>query len=341
MYKRGLEHADGVYRVRKIVNGRVRKGTFPTRRAALLFIERLSLERVGLALGGALPTLSEGIDSYLRECRLANRSDLTIRYYEIKRVALERGLGDLPIHRIGQAEIDRYTEARLIEVSGGTINKELAFLRSVYKHLEIPLQWRYRALSHHPGRRRVYTVNLVRELLQGLSGPSACAVGLCLLAGIRAAEAWRAEASWVRGEHLDVYVRKNGGDVNTTYLVPTLRAMLPASGKLVRKHEAAVRYEIEQVSKRVGFNPPVKGPGAFRHACATYASELGCSRDDIKLVLGHRYGDVTDRYLHSQQVERKRAVLERVEGYVWGTVGGEKCPNVAGGGVVGDRAESQ
>ena len=63
----------------------------------------------------------------------------------------------------------------------------------------------------------------------------------------------------------------------------------------------------------MGIDPTYKGPGAFRGHCSTYATDLGFSRDDVKLVIGHQYGDATDRYIHSQQIEKKKKVLEAVE----------------------------
>lgn len=321
MYKSCIEYdrAHGRYRVRKVVGGRVRKGTFPTRRAAVLFLEQLSLEQHGILLGQGAASVAEGIDSYLRECRLAGRSPLTISYYEIRRKALESGFGQTPLYLISQAGMDAYVEARSNEVSTNTVAKEIAFLRSVYKHLGIAPLWRSRVLTERPSRRRVYPVELVRNLVSAASEPVFCAVGLCLFAGMRAAEAWRAEAGWVRDDLIEIQVLKAGGDVNVTYLVPALRERLPRAGPLVTANEAAVRYELEKLSKKVGISPPVLGPGIFRHHCATYAAELGFTREDRKLVLGHRFGDVTDRYVHSQEIGRKRKVLEAVAGYVLGT----------------------
>lgn len=52
----------------------------------------------------------------------------------------------------------------------------------------------------------------------------------------------------------------------------------------------------------------------FRHTFATLASEAGIDPYGISLVLHHSHGDMTHKvYIHSQQIARKREVLEQWE----------------------------
>jgi integrase len=330
MYHSNIEYdrRRGRYRVRKMVNGRIHKGTFPTKRAAILFLEKIVLEGRGIHMA-PMPELTDAIEAHVEDCRLAGRSESTLRYYEMKRVPLERELAG-PLNHINQGHIDAYVKARRDDgVTNGTINKEIAFLRAVYKFHETDPPWRLRALSHRSKRKRVLPPEVVREILQNVPEPVLCAVGLCLFAGMRAEEVWRADASWVHGDEIDVAMHKSGGDTNRTWLVETLRNVLPKKGPLVARHKWSVTYEMTKVSEKLDIEPRLYGPGIFRHCCATYATELGFPRDNIKLVLGHQFGDVTDRYLHSQQIAKKRAILEAVERYILGTTDDRTLPDVA------------
>jgi hypothetical protein len=65
----------------------------------------------------------------------------------------------------------------------------------------------------------------------------------------------------------------------------------------------------------IGLEPSIQGPGVFRHCAATWLAELGYGRDDLRLILSHAHGDVTDRYRHGQAIGRKREMLRKLEAY--------------------------
>jgi hypothetical protein len=317
-YKNNIAADGGRYHVRKSIGGHIYKRTFPTKRSALMYIEHLVLEAAGVYLTEITPTLTEAIDAYVRELTILNRSHHTLNYYALRRKPLEKILGDVSLDQITQPRINEYVEARQAEVGNGTINKEIVTLRTIFTAAQITPRWRLKSLSHRPKRKRVQPPGDVRKLWHALTQPVQCAVGLCLFAGFRAEEVWRAHASWIHGDEIDCEMEKSGGDTNRTWLVGTLRDILPARGKLVTKSESAIRYELERESAKLDITPPYMGPGAFRGHCSTYAADLGFPRDEIKLVLGHQFGDVTDRYIHSQQIEKKRKLLEAVERHVFG-----------------------
>lgn len=309
----------GRYHVLKKAGGRQIKRAFPTKRAAIIFLEHMALRAAGAGGAEIEPTVEEAFTQYEAELRRMGRSKHTIRYYQLRRRPLVIVLGKYQLSRVTQAMVNDYIDMRSHEVGNGTINKELTALRTIYTAANVTPGWRLKALSHRPKRKRVHPVETVSALWRGLSRPTKCAVGLCLFAGFRAEEVWRADASWVHGSEIDCEIEKSGGETNRTWLVKTLCDILPKTGKLVRKSESAVRYELEAASKALKITPPYLGPGAFRGHCSTYATELGFSRDECKLVLGHQFGDVTDRYIHSQQIEKKKKVLEAVEKYVLGS----------------------
>jgi integrase len=156
----------------------------------------------------------------------------------------------------------------------------------------------------------------VRALWRVLDDESKVAVGLGLLAGLRASETFAADASWVHGDELHVPVRKTG-EWNRTWLVETLRDILPATGPLVTASRNQVGHRLRKAAAKIGIDPPNIGPGAFRHHCASYAADAGYSTEQIRLVLSHQTGTMTDRYIHSQSIKTKREILTTVERVVF------------------------
>jgi integrase len=316
-YKNNIAHDGGRYHVRKKLNGKIIKRAFPTKRSAMMFLEYIVLDAAGVLLDGPPLTLSEAIDEYIAECERIGRSANTLHYYRAKRMALDAEFGNRLIGKILQRHIDAFIDQRRTEVCNGTVNKEVAFLKTIYHHCDVRPLWRAKPLSHRVKRKRVHPPSDVAGLWHTLTSPARCAVGLCLLTGMRAEEVWRADASWVHGDEIDTEIEKSGGETNRTWLVKTLRDILPKRGPLVTVAQGVIRHEIKRNSKMLKIDPPFGGPGVFRHHCATYATDLGIPRDHVKLVLGHQFGDVTDRYLHSQEIEKKRQVLEAVERHVF------------------------
>ena len=310
----------GRYHVRVMIGGRVIQRAFPTRRAAVAALEHYSLQAAGIPTETVAPTLAEALEVYVERLALLQRSEATEDYYRRRMKPLIVALGELRLDRLDQRRLEEYVGERSQEVGAGTVNKELHALVTICRHHGLTPAWRLPSLSHHPRSRMVQAPAVVALLWRELSPPARAAVGLCLLAGMRASEATAAEASWVHGEELWVPVRKTGG-WNRTALVATLAAARPRERKLVTVDDAPLRYELEKVSKRHGITPPYRGPGAFRHHCATWAVDAGCTRDQVREVLSHQGGTVTDRYVHSQAVAIKRRVLETVEGVLLEALG--------------------
>jgi len=305
------------WHVRVRVNGkRIQKGGFPSKASAQLFLEHRVLTAAGVPVEGPMPTLEEACDSYIERTHLLSRSEDTVLYYEAKVPILTRGLGNPPLNRISQEDIEEYVRARKGEVAAATINKELKFLRTLYRHSELEPNWSLMSLSEKSKRRFVQPKEVVVRLWETLSEPTRAAVGLCLLTGVRQKTAYSAEASWVHGNELWVPFSKTGESFKT-YLVPTLVEILPTDGKLVTKHKVAVRSELKRKSIKLGIDPAYQGPGIFRHHCGTYMAECGVSPDVIKLVLAHRVGGSTDRYLQGNPVGLKKDALLKVEGYIF------------------------
>ena len=306
------------WHVRLRVNGkRIQKGGFPSKASAQLFHEHTVLTAAGVPIEGPIPTLGEACASYIESLGLLDRSPNTVLYYEGKVPILKRGFGDPPLNRITQDDVEEYVRSRKGEVAATTINTELKFLRTLYRQNDLEPVWFLKPLSEKSKRRFVHPREVVVDLWGSLSAPARVAVGLCLLTGVRQKTAYSAEASWVHGDELWIPFSKTGESFKT-HLVPTLKKILPVEGMLVNKHKGAVRSELLRKSRKLGIVPPYQGPGIFRHHCGTYMAECGVSPDVIKLVLAHKVGGSTDRYLQGNPVGLKKEALSKVERYIFG-----------------------
>ena len=314
-WKNNLAHdkITGRYYVRVMVHGRVVQRAFPTKRSAVMFLEQVILSKQGVNFYRPTPTLSEARDSYNRRLELLNRAPATLDYYQRRAAVLIEAFSDVQLDRIGQADVERFiTERRQAGIGASTTNKDLAALRTLYKHADVERRWKLDELSAHPKRKTVHPPEMVHKIWSLVTPPVRVAVGLCLLAGLRASEAFAADASWVHGSELYVPVRKTS-EWNRTWLVKTLRDLLPDDGPLVSCAAITVRRQLYAASMELGIMPPYWGPGVFRHYCASYAADAGFSPEQIRLVLAHQTGTVTDRYIRSQSIKTKRKILEAVE----------------------------
>lgn len=310
------------WHARKMINGRVIQRAFRTKASAERFlgglVDKAIADAYGLELAEVVPTVGEAFEMYGAVLAEAGRSPDTIQFYANKAKAMKPYLGSKALDAIDRATVAEYVSRRRAKVSDGTVRKELNALRTVSRECQVPPTWTMPKLTHTPKRRAVQPVAVVRALWPLLQPETRVAVGLCLLAGVRAAECFRATAEWVHGDELHVEIQKAEGGVNRTHLVKTLREILPTTGQLVTATPNAIRHDLEAASEKLSINPPYTGPGAFRHHCATYIVECGFTLEDVRLVLGHRQGGVTGRYVHSQRIEKKKIVLEAVEAYVFG-----------------------
>jgi len=267
---------------------------------------------MGAPMTRLVPTFYQAWHGFMGNLELLERSPATLKFYKFKGKPLLKIFGKKLLNQITQRDVDMYIAQRKDVVGAGSINKELVALKTVFNYAEVAPQWKLTKLSHQSKPKFVHPPETVAKLWHELTRPTQIAMGLCLLAGLRAEDTKRADASMVKDRVLALPRTKTGAF--TTWLVDTLVDILPKSGKLVTKTDVAVRYELEKTSKALGIDPPILGPGVFRHHCATYAADNGAWSDsDIKAVLGHGKGDVTTRYRRSDQIPLKREILECVE----------------------------
>lgn len=319
-----LPSGKAVYRARVVVRGKVRKYSHKTRVLVEQWLEERDRERAGLPASGRTRRhqLRHAFDGYLAELKRYRRPTTTQQYYGNKFTQLREGLGeDGFLDWLGQVDVDAYIAARLEQVNLGTVLKELRALATVCKWLKLRREWeipRMLAESHKPRRRRIPTVQVAARLWLQLEPSARAAMGLCLLAGWRAQEALRATAAWCDWRARELYLPEEGTkerEPNRTAMVATLAKVLPRKGRLVAATKGQVTAAFKRASAAIGLHPSIQGPGLFRHCAATWLTELGFGRDDLRLILSHAHGDVTDRYRHSQVIGRKREMLRKLEAY--------------------------
>jgi integrase len=319
-----LPSGKAVYHARTVVRGKVRKFSHKNRALVEQWLEERDRERAGLPASGRTRRhqLRTAFDDYLAELRRYKRPTSTLQFYGNKFGRLCDGLGgDGFVDWLGQAEIDAYIAERLKEAGPGTAVKELRVLATVARWLKVRMEWeipRMLAESHKPKRRRIPTIDDAARLWLVLEPPAKAAMGLCLLAGMRASEACRARAEWCDWRARELYLPEEGTkerEPNRTAMVASLAKVLPRRGRLVPCTKSQLAAAFRRGFAAAGMETGVQGPGVFRHAAATWLTEVGFGRDDVRLILSHAHGDITARYLHGQMIARKRTMLRALEAY--------------------------
>lgn len=332
------EYVDGLwwdaeahtYRCKIVVRGRQRKASFvardrskaqvaAARALALEWLRQQERDRAGMPRGARAVTAEQARDAYTRHLRERGSPETTHRYYAAKWVAL---IGSLPesetLDRITPGDVSEYVAARrAAKVCNRTIRAELGLLARATRMAGWQPRWTLPRLriTEHP--RAAPPPEDVARLWRATTGPAHVALALCLLTGMRASEAYRAEAEDV--DRARAVLRLRGRKAGGEHLVPvvgTLAALLPTSGPLVAASENAVRLALRRASVRCRIVPRWTGPGLGRHCFATWAVEHGgYSTGQVADALGHsRGGAVTLRYIHAEAVARLiRPIAECVE----------------------------
>lgn len=297
----GYDRERKVWRVRVTRLGRVFKATARTREEAEAIRDAI---RRGTPVVTA-PTLSSSAVEWVERLIQIGRSPETLRYYDAKLAALVRGLGDRVLTTIDDSDIAAYVAGRRqAGASARTIREELAILARLYRAAGLPLPWRMPALRIEERYRRAPDPEEVAHLWLALGEhPAKAALALCILTGMRASEAMRAQAEWydpgAQVLRLPGSATKTGRPRELP-VVATLAALIPAAGPIVRASAVAVRQALRRASQRAGI-PEWSGPGLGRHAFATWCVAYGGRvLEQVADALGHARPSLpTARYIHA------------------------------------------
>lgn len=310
-YRRNIWTDGRLYRVRKMVEGRVYCHTFSNAADAREYVRLLERAAAGLEVRPARWTLTDAQRAY--DDRLTERGSgaETVRYYAAKWKALRTVLGeDCVLADLTPADASRYVAARRPEkgrtAANRTIRAELALLWRSYRLLGLRPEWTVPELRIETRRRQVPAPAAVARLWTFLDGPPRTALALCLLTGMRASEALRLTADkWDRERRVLRLTHRKSGDELEVAVIPLLAALLPAKGLLVPMAEKDMRSAFRAASQAAGVAPRWSGPGLGRHCFATWAQEFcGYTTEQVADALGHtRPGLATKHYTHARAVE--------------------------------------
>lgn len=321
------------YHVRKQMNGRIVQRAFPTKRAAMMFLEALVTDAIaaayGLEIEEAPKTLEDVFEEYIAERQLYGRSEETIHSYRWASVGIFKHIGKSHSPVLTKATVNDYVRARQQDgASNRAITTELKLLRTVVRHVvgESALTWQLPALAVPPAAKVLPPDAEIRAVWNALAGREdiRTAIMLGVLTGMRASDVLRAGPEWRDGALLAVPMQKRHGLVNVVPLVPTLTARLDAlhgahyapctasSIKMVLQRMTRPRKQRE--APPVATVRPWHGIGHLRHICATWAAQAGHDEEGVGMVLGHAGRSVARRhYITDEGIDIKRKVLESVE----------------------------
>ncbi len=176
------------WHVRKVVSGRVVHRSFSQKQTAERFLSHLELMSAGVRQVDLAPTVEEAIDLFVTSRRRLGRSENTLDYYSKAFKAIRLRFGDRPLDSITQREIDEFVDGLLKTLGQSTINKRMKDLKRLYRYTRTELPWRFEAHTASPRERWVRPPADVAGLWIKVKPATRCAVGLSLLAGLRAAE---------------------------------------------------------------------------------------------------------------------------------------------------------
>ena len=314
-----------LWRCRRMVRGRVYKASFTRKEDASEWLRKLERLGAGLEPIPQLVTLQEAWAIYRGGLAQRGTTPETLRYYGAKYAALTGILGEHAIlNRVTEADVSRYLETRRDGGIGNrTLKSELTFLHRLAERAEAQPRWAVPPLKITENPRKVPTPAQWAAVWRQLEGPAAVALGLCTLTGMRASEAFRCHASDYDAERAVIRLSaRKAGDVHVVPVVPTLAALLPAKGPLVKATEHEVSWALEAASKATK-GPRLSGPGIGRHCFATWAVALcGYTEDKVGDALGHARPGATRRYIHAEAVEPiRRPMALAVEALVLAELG--------------------
>ena len=231
----------GGYRAQVYVKGQRDSQRFGTKREAVTWAARREEELQSPAAGRQ--TLHQAFRKFADEVAPKRRGE---RWEIIRLVALARQIPDKRIGDVTAADLARYRDKRLQEVSPGAVLRDLGLLSAVFEAARADWGWitvnPVRAIRKPPQPRhrdRLLTRPEIRAILRQLGhGPrpatvsQAAALAFCvaLRTGMRAGEICGLTWDDVRGDHLVLPLTKNGKGRNVPLSAKARRLLERARG---------------------------------------------------------------------------------------------------------------
>lgn len=221
--------------------------------------------------------------------------------------------GPLRLREVTKARVDAYQLDRLEDVSGPTVNREIACLRKLLSHaveageLETNQLLGVRMLPESPARQPTLSAEEEGKLLDASPDWLRLLVRLAIGTGARQGELLALQWKHIDfGQKVVVIADSKSGESRRVPLHPDLarelRGSKGAADALVvtRDGEAPDRHALSKAFKRVATKLGREDLRFhdLRHVCATRLLAAGASAFEIMAVLGHTAVQTTRRYSH-------------------------------------------
>lgn len=161
------------WRMQIMINGVRESATFDTKREALAWADQRRMELRGGATPSTARTLHQMIDKYIAEVAPLRRGG----EFEIKRLRLMKNrLRDSRLDAMSAETFSKWRDARLQEVSAGTVLRDMGVLRSVFSCARRDWGWKFedvlkdvRRPPAPPSRDRLITAQEIAIMLDRLN----------------------------------------------------------------------------------------------------------------------------------------------------------------------------
>jgi integrase len=221
-------------------------------------------------------------------------------------------MGDVPIDRIGQAEVDAAATALYPSAAPSTLNRLVYTpISAVVNHLTPDRPLRLRRPKQPPGRTAWATPEQVEALLAAMKSKLRRLAIFLVYSGCRISEAVNLDWECVNLDTRMAYiVMSKNGDARAVHLTPAmLAAMGEISPKVGRvfgyKHRWSVAKRWRKAATDAGL--PWLTPHVMRHTWATWMRRYGGAKiDDLIATGAWRSVKSAMRYTHVVQAEEAR-----------------------------------
>ena len=312
------ENNNGTYTIYyRDANKRARQETVRTKTLAKELLSKRMAERTDAVKFGkehievvTVSELSKKYNDYSRTHKRKSTFETQIHYLK----KLLPFFGKMTTVEIKAIHLDKYKSERAIEVSNGTINRELSILRAMLQkakewgHLEnIP---KFSKLKEPPGRIRYLTQNEAKKLIEVCSNEQTRNIILvALMTGMRRGEILNLKWPNIDLQHNMIHIEDSKTHERRDIPIsPELKKVFEGMGQINDR-----LFDIKSV--KTSFHTALKRAGIknfrfhdLRHTFASWLVISGTSLLVVKELLGHKKLDMTLRYAHLSPDVRSYAV---------------------------------
>ena len=341
---------DGRIRVRFQLEGKVFKGTFKNMSQAKnwrrVIEDRYLLIKLGLQpLDQQSPRISlyTLLDKYLKSLIAEGRPEKTIRDVESTIRNLKSFFQkDFDATRLDTPLVREYFSARLNNprgprtTKGVSIKNDLTYLKAAYNKFEVERNWKKprELLKRIPKRsRRVLSYDETKRFLSALpsDSPMKAYCEFLVFTGCRPIEARNLRWSDIHFENRTVTIRLTKVSREKTVSLPHvgIESLLrwknsPQRIRSIDDHvftfqgrpltQYSFRRQFTFTCQRAGIEPPITGPGTFRHSNIAITKDIGgLPLEVVSLATGHADTSMTRTYYTLSENDASRIHADKID----------------------------